>query len=285
MDTALAEMPLAIFTTLAPVGAGAFIALAVAFFTNAFTEKQLKKIDRMTCIPLILVIVGLAASFAHLANPGNAMGVFAGIGSSPLSNEILTACLFTLVALVYWIWAMTGKMGTGARKGMSALAAVLAVVFAIFTGLAYSIETIASWSTPAVPLAILGFALLGGTALGCMVLGSSFADAAKTPFRPAAIALVAIGLVLALLGVFMQFGLASGQTTYIADGAQMASSVTGYMIGGVALLIAGAILAASAVMKKPTVALAGGATAAILVGVFLARLVFYSLQISVGLAL
>ena len=46
----MAELPLALFTTLAPIGAGAFIALAVAFFTTKFSDEQLKKIDRMTTI-------------------------------------------------------------------------------------------------------------------------------------------------------------------------------------------------------------------------------------------
>ena len=48
----MAELPLALFTTLAPIGAGAFIALAVAFFTTKFSDEQLKKIDRMTTIPV-----------------------------------------------------------------------------------------------------------------------------------------------------------------------------------------------------------------------------------------
>ena len=34
----MAELPLALFTTLAPVAAGAFIALAVAFFTTKFSD-------------------------------------------------------------------------------------------------------------------------------------------------------------------------------------------------------------------------------------------------------
>ena len=67
MEAAFAELPLALFTTLAPMGAGAFIALALAFFTTTFTDDQVKKIDRMTLIPFVVVLVGFAASFFHLA--------------------------------------------------------------------------------------------------------------------------------------------------------------------------------------------------------------------------
>ena len=87
----MAELPLALFTTLAPVAAGAFIALAVAFFTTKFSDEQLRKIDRMTTIPVVVLIVGFICAFFHLANPMHAFGVFAGVGSSPLSNELVAA--------------------------------------------------------------------------------------------------------------------------------------------------------------------------------------------------
>ena len=116
MEAAFAELPLALFTTLAPMGAGAFIVLALAFFTTTFTDDQVKKIDRMTLIPLVVVLVGFAASFFHLASPLHAAGVFAGIGSSPLSNEILVGSLFVVLALVYVILALAGKLSGAARK-------------------------------------------------------------------------------------------------------------------------------------------------------------------------
>ena len=94
MEAAFAELPLALFTTLAPMGAGAFIALALAFFTTTFTDDQVKKIDRMTLIPLVVVLVGFAASFFHLASPLHAAGVFAGIGSSPLSEVKIPMAIF-----------------------------------------------------------------------------------------------------------------------------------------------------------------------------------------------
>ena len=162
MEAAFAELPLALFTTLAPAGAGAFIALACAFFAGSFTDEQMKKIDRMTLIPFVVVLVGFACSFAHLASPMNAINVFAGVGSSPLSNEIVAGSIFVVVALVYVVVALTGKLQGGARKGFAAAVAVLAVVFACFTGMAYMMETIASWNSPLVVVQLLGFALLGG---------------------------------------------------------------------------------------------------------------------------
>ena len=206
MEAAFAELPLALFTTLAPMGAGAFIALALAFFTTTFTDDQVKKIDRMTLIPFVVVLVGFAASFFHLASPLHAAGVFAGIGSSPLSNEILVGSLFVVLALVYVILALAGKLSGGARKGFVAVVAVAAAVFACFTGMAYMMETIASWNSPLVVVQLLGFALLGGMPLGTLVLGLAGAlpDALKGSFKTAGIVVAAAGAVLAIGGFCVQ---------------------------------------------------------------------------------
>ena len=163
----MAELPLALFTTLAPIGAGAFIALAVAFFTTKFSDEQLKKIDRMTTIPVVVLVAGFICAFFHLASPMHAFGVFAGLGASPLSNELLAGVVFAVLAIVYWIVALAGKLGEGARKGFAAVVAVMAVVFACFTGAAYMMETIASWNTPMVPVAVLGFSLIAAFPWAC----------------------------------------------------------------------------------------------------------------------
>ena len=179
MQFSVAELPLALFTTLAPLGAGAFIALACAFFTTSFSDEQLKKIDRGTIIPLAIVIVGFICAFFHLASPMNAPSVFLGAGS-PMSNEIIAGCVFAIVAIVYVIVTNAGKICGSARKGFAAVVAVLAVIFAIFTGLAYVMSTIATWDTSLVPVQMLGFELVGGAATAALVLASAgaWADAA-----------------------------------------------------------------------------------------------------------
>ena len=173
MEAAFAELPLALFTTLAPAGAGAFVALACAFFAASFTDEQLKKIDRMTLIPFVVVLVGFVCSFAHLASPLNAVNALNGFGSSPLTNEIVMGSVFVVVALAYLIVALTGKLKGAARKGFAAVVAVFAVVFACFTGFAYMMDTIASWNSPLLPLSIIGFCLGGGSAFAALVFALS----------------------------------------------------------------------------------------------------------------
>ncbi|WP_052297938.1 dimethyl sulfoxide reductase anchor subunit family protein [Senegalimassilia anaerobia] len=281
----MAELPLALFTTLAPIGAGAFIALAVAFFTTKFSDEQLKKIDRMTTIPVVVLVAGFICAFFHLASPMHAFGVFAGLGASPLSNELLAGVVFAVLAIVYWIVALAGKLGEGARKGFAAVVAVMAIVFACFTGAAYMMETIASWNTPMVPVAVLGFSLLGGVSLGVLVLALSGAleDAAKGGFKMAALAVLVIGLVLGVVGLLVQVMNVSGMSNALVDGADLVAAASAPMWIGVVCMVVAAAAAFMALRNSKSTALAAAAPVLAIVGVFAARLAFYAVQLSVGL--
>ena len=281
----MAELPLALFTTLAPIGAGAFIALAVAFFTTKFSDEQLKKIDRMTTIPVVVLVVGFICAFFHLASPMHAFGVFAGVGASPLSNELLAGVVFAELAIVYWIVALAGKLGEGARKGFAAVVAVMAVVFACFTGAAYMMETIASWNTPMVPVAVLGFSLLGGICLGVLVLALSGAleDAAKGGFKMAALAVLIVGLVLGVAGLLVQVMSVSGMGNALVDGADLVAAASAPMWIGVVCMVVAAVAAFMSLRNSKSTVLAAAAPVLAVVGVFAARLAFYAVQLSVGL--
>lgn len=281
----MAELPLALFTTLAPIGAGAFIALAVAFFTTKFSDEQLKKIDRMTTIPVVVLVAGFICAFFHLASPMHAFGVFAGLGASPLSNELLAGVVLVVLAIVYWIVALAGKLGEGVRKGFAAVVAVMAVVFACFTGAAYMMETIASWNTPMVPVAVLGFSLLGGVSLGVLVLALSGAleDAAKGGFKTAALAVLIVGLVLGVAGLLVQVMSVSGMGNALVDGADLVAAASAPMWIGVVCMVVAAAAAFMALRNSKSTALAAAAPVLAIVGVFAARLAFYAVQLSVGL--
>lgn len=286
MEAAFAELPLALFTTLAPIGAGAFIALAIAFFTATFTDEQLKRIDRMTLVPLAVVIIGFAASFFHLASPLHAPGVFAGIGGSPLSNEILVGSIFVVLAVVYVVCALTGKLSGGARNVFAAVVAVAALVFACFTGLAYVMETIASWNSPLVPVQIVGFALAGGVALGTLVLALAEAlpAALQSAYKQAALIVAIVGVVLALVGLCGQVALVGGLSNAHAAGADLVAAVLPWLVSAIACLVLGCVATVVALRGRSAVVTAAAAAALVIVGVLIARLVFYALQLSVGLA-
>jgi DMSO reductase anchor subunit len=284
MELALQELPLAIFTTLAPIGAGAFVLLALAFALKEFSAEQLKKIDKLTAIPLILVIIGFAAAFIHLADPLHAPWALSGIGSSPLSNEIAVGSLFVVVSVVYWVLACMGKLDNGARKPYAIVLAVVAVIFACFTGLAYYVDTIASWATIALPVSIIGFSLAGGALLGSLIVSCAVGDGGGlSKIGKSAIILIMIGAVLGIIGACGQYAVAAGILTPMTNGAAMASAVTGYLVAAIVLIVLGAAAGIYALAKGFKTGMLASGFILIIVAVFIARLVFYALRISVGL--
>lgn len=281
----MAEMPLALFTTLAPIGAGAFVALAAAFFTATFSDEQLKKIDKLTVIPVGVLILGFICAFFHLGSPMNAFGVFAGVGSSPLSNELVAGVIVAVLAVAYWAVAAAGKLNGGARKGFAAAVAVMAVVFAWFTGLAYTMETIASWNTMMVPVQMLGFSLLGGTALTLLVLllAGALDAACEGAFKSAALSVAGAGLVLGVVGVCAQVMGVSGMSNALVSGADLVSAAMMPLIVGVACLVLAGVVIVLVLRGKKSAAFVGSAVALAVIGVFAARLAFYAVQMSVGI--
>lgn len=285
METAFAELPLAVFTTLAPVGAGAFIALAIAFAAGRFSDEQLKAIDKMTLVPFVVAAIGFVASMVHAANPAHAFGIFTGLGSSPLSNEVCIGMVFMLVALVYVVLALAGKLG-GARKGLAIVVAVLGAVFALFVGAAYMVPTVQSWDSVLVPLQMLGFALAGGVALGALVLmlakvgAEAFAPLSK-PFTYAAIA----GGVLALVGIIGLAAMVSGQANAVQAGAALLGTTAPCLVIGTILIVVSVVEVVLACRKGMACAPAIRATVEAVIGVFLVRLAFYALYLSVGVTM
>lgn len=285
METMMSELPLALFTTFAPVGAGAFVVLAVAFATTTFDDEKLARIDKMTAIPVAVTLLGLVCAFFHLANPMNALGVFSNVGSSPLSNEIVAVVVFVVAMLVYWVCALLGKLGTSARKGFAAVVAVLAVVLACFTGAAYMMDTIASWNSPAVPVQMVGFALAGGGALGVLVIALAGALGEARASRFKAIVLVAIvgGMVLAAAGLIVQVAGVSGLSNALVAGEDLVGQALTPLIVGIACLVVAAVLACAALAGKSAKVLASCAPVVAVIGVFACRVAFYAVQMSVGL--
>lgn len=284
MEAVVAEMPLALFTTLSAIGAGAFVALAAAFFTATPSAAQLRKIDRMTVIPLVAVLASFVAAFFHLANASNAPQVFAGVGRSPLSNEVAVGCVFAVAAVIYWALAVAGKLSAGARKGFIGALAALAVVYALFMGLAYMMRTIPSWDTVFSLLQMLGFALAGGAAAGVLVLalGGLGAEELKPTKAPLAAASVA-GTVLGLVGVAGQAVTAAGLQNALTLGFGLVSAAAPFIAVGVVGVAAACACTVVALRRPRPCGLAGAACALAVIGILCARLAFYAMAMSVGL--
>lgn len=268
MENAITHIPLALFTTLGSLGAGAFIGLAIAFFKGSFSDDELKSIDKRTWIPVAIAAAGFVAVFFHVTQPMKAFGVFAGVGSSPLSNEVIAGAVFMVLAVVYAIVGSAGKLG-GARKGFAAVVAVVAVVFGIMMGMAYMVDTIPSWNNPGTVLQMLGFTVAGSylALLACGVEGKS----------ARIIKLVSVaGIAVAAVGLVVQIVVTNGCTGAITTGSTLVSEALSEIVVALVLLVG----AAWSELKQNRVVLG---TVCLVAGVFVARVVFYALEFGIGL--
>lgn len=286
MELAMHELPLICFTTLAPLGAGAFFMIALSFCFGDFSREQAKKIDRLTILPLVVAFVGLIASVFHLANPANMFGVANTIGSTPLANEITAFGVFMIVAAVYWIVAMAGGLkNAGARKAFAMVTGILGLIASIFIGCAYLIPTIPTWNTFWTPLSILGFALFGGTLLGLLVTTLAGAGEASVKDKAGSAVFVAftVGAVLALVSVIALWITGTTASDAVLPVGNLAGSVMWAFVLFIILTVVGYGVGFAAIKISPLMVFVVVGVVLALVAIFLARICFYALQISVGL--
>ena len=170
LDMALEEITLVLFTTLAPAGVAAFVLAGLPVATGRVVDAARDRLDKMAVLPLVVAMVGLVASSTHLGNPANALYVFAGVGRSPLSNEVTCGVVFLALAGIYWLTAFSERPRQKPRTALLVAAMAVGVLFVVAIAFAYSADTIPTWNTPFVPLSLGLCALAGGTLLAALTM-------------------------------------------------------------------------------------------------------------------
>ncbi len=283
MTSGFDEMSLALFTTLAPAGAVAFIMLALARFA-AHDHDEAVRIDRMVALPFAVCLVGFIASATHLGTPANALHVFGGIGRSPLSNEVLAAVAFLFFAGSYWMMAFKQNFPDKAAKPWLALASATAAVFIAFTSVAYSVSTVPTWNTVFTPANLLLSALHAGPLLGLL-----FLQVAKTSHRIGGFITLGVSTLALAAGTFTlalhQASLASLGNNEISAASLVPdypSVIVAHLILGVVAIIGAALSLRPGLKNRTIIALRVTSCSLALLGVFITRIVFYQLHMTLG---
>ncbi len=215
METAVSEITLVVFTTLAPAGIVALIVMLVELLFSKDVER-VKRLGRYLVLPLGLAVVGLIASATHLGTPANALYVLTGIGRSPLSNEVGATVAFFVFAGVYWIYSFGNRPLNAAGKAWIGVTIASALVCLWFISTAYTVASIPTWSLPQAQATLWLDALSSGpvVALFCMLCAKAL------PSKRKIIALVALAVVAAVVNLIVLFfeyeSLAFIQTTATA---------------------------------------------------------------------
>lgn len=294
-DTALGEITLVLFTTLAPSGAVALIVLACLLLAGRVSGEDRVRVDKFLCVPLVVSMVGLVASATHLGNPANALYVFLGVGRSPLSTEVFCAVVFLLFAGVYWLYSFSVRPVRALQQALLALIVASGAAFVTAVAFAYAADTIVTWDTVYVPAALWANALVGGPLLAVATLCAAKWRPVGGRFGWAMAAVSGVALA-ANVAVYALQGAALQQTGNAM--AEAIDLVPAYwpMLAAFAVL-AGAGLATWARTLRAVAcearlrgeagrrALYGAAAACVLAfaGIFVMRFAFYMMHMTVGL--
>ncbi len=282
MGTGFSDASLALFTTLAPMGAGAFLTIAISFLVFKFDTDVLSRIDKMSLIAVGFLVIGFIAAFFHLANPVHAFSVFTGIGSSPLSNEIAVGCVFATVAVLFAVLANFGKLSVKARKGFSVALVVLALVFFAFCGLAYMVPTIPTWNGPSTIIQMVGYGLLAGSALASFVLGCAKVSV-DDKLRNLVILVGAIGFAVSVIGLVIQNIAAASISNIWGTAIELVPLIWVVFAIYVVCAVASFVLIYVSAKKNFAITFTGLAVVLMLIGVFMARIGFYGLYMGIAL--
>lgn len=178
MNTSLThELPLVIFTIMAQMSVGSFVALGLIHLLHPRVPQQV--MDRVTDPALYvigpLLVLGLAASTLHLGSPFRAINALRHIDGSWLSREIVAGIVFLVLGAAFAITQWFKLFGHRVRQALALLAAVAGIVLVFCIAQVYSLRTVPAWATNyTLARFFITTFLLGGLAVGAaLVLAAS----------------------------------------------------------------------------------------------------------------
>ena len=284
--TALGEITLVLFTTLAPSGAIALALMGLPIVAGRASEDERRRIDKFVSVPLVVSMVGLVASATHLGNPANALYGFVGVGRSPLSTEVFCAVVFLALAGVYWLYSFAERPRRGLQRGWMAALIVASGAFVTSVAFAYAADTIVSWDTWHVPANLWLNALVGGPLLALLGLRLARFAPADSLFGRVLVGMAVVALALNVGGYVLQGADLPGLRNAFVSAAGLVPSfgVLVAVFGVCGVLGIGLDGWALFVKRRPlSVVRASVACVFAFAGIFAMRFAFYMMHLTVGL--
>lgn len=292
METAISEITLVVFTTLAPAGVLGLLLIVVVIMYEGDGERA-HRLSHALVIPLALAVIGLVASATHLGTPANALYVMTGIGRSPLSNEVSASVVFFALAGIYWIASFRDKPFRVGDYVWLAAIIVAGLLCVWLISAAYTVPTIPTWSLSQAPATLWLNGLSAAPAIAILTLGCAHIVAPKAP----TIALIACMITAAIINTVLLFGEAqalSGIQTTTTLASDLVPGYTGAIIAYLILELIAALLLLLPIIRpaffNPSATrnmrlLTIGISSSVLVcaASFIVRFFFYSMYMTSGI--
>lgn len=279
---AMEEIPLVVFTALAPSGTVCMVVLMALLLSHRFELEYCPRLNQCTWLPLCVTTVGLVAAAAHLGTPANALYVFSGVGRSPLSNEVASAVVFLVVCGVNWLLSFARRENLALKRVFAAIIIVLGVVFLVSIALAYQVPSITTWDSPYVPVNLV----LSGCVGGFLLARLTILVALSQGYRPRLLRVLSLCSAGALLlnAVFLAL------QWFSTSGFSSAYGSVATLVGAYPLMVAAYVIlsaAGIAISMRPGGDVRRGAASVFLVaaGLLVLRFGFYMLHMTPGLAM
>ncbi len=300
LSTALSEIALVLFTSLAPSGAVALALMALVLLALPLDHPFRDTLNRWFWVPLTVAMVGLVASAVHLGDPSNALYVLVGVGRSPLSNEVFSAVCFLALCGLYWLYSFALKPRRQIQRIWLVFILVLAVVFVLTVGLAYSAETIPTWNNAYTPMNVILSAFTAGPLLALFTFFGAWVRDNRVYFsRRFSAGLMALSSC-AFVGNVVCSVLLGRDLPSLGNSLVSATELVPHywpMLAASVFLVLVALACASYVhlykvprvmaeketLTTQVVVLSGGAYLFAVAGIFIMRFAFYMMHLTVGL--
>ncbi|MFV0547379.1 MAG: dimethyl sulfoxide reductase anchor subunit family protein [Limnobaculum xujianqingii] len=251
------ELPLVFFTVLGQSAVGLFL---LAFISYQLKLSDWEQLRRANLLALVLMAIGLVCSIFHLGQIFRMFNVMAGVGRSPMSNEIaLCGAFFALACGTLFFSYIRKNVGIASVLNVATILLGLAFVWSITK--VYQLQTVGSWNTGYTAQQMWLTVLVGGGA--CAVLAG----------------VRQVGAIALLIGAIVSLVAKPGYLSFVSQVEPALSSQQTLFWGIQTFCLALAVLVAVVVLIKHkglSSVLALG-SAGVVVGELASRVAFYNL--------
>ncbi len=276
------ELSLVLFTVLAQTAVGAYLIMTLAnLVTNSRVDVK-SRITRNMFFVWVVMGLGFVASSTHLGSPMRAMNALNQVGTSWLSNEILTGSMFFAFGGLYWLLEVLDKGTEGVRKGLKIAGMVAGVAFMYSMVNVYLIDTVPTWNTPFTGWSFLLTMVVAGAIFASTLMHSAQFDDAKYTRGIQGLVVVAI-IAMTVVTLSQMVALADIQSSVVAA-SDLVPNMAMLQGSRIVLLVAGATIALFGINRiKGSVVLPVVGLALVLVAELLGRNIFFNLHMTVGM--
>jgi DMSO reductase, anchor subunit DmsC len=204
MNAGLHELPLVFFTVLAQSAVGAWLVFTFVLLGEK-NEKSLTYIHKAMFVILAILGLGFIASIMHLGTPIRAFNSLNRVGESMMSNEIALGIVFFVLAGLYWLIAILGKMPTSLGHAWRILTALSGLCFMYMMNQVYHIVSVPTWNTVLTSWSFYLTIVLGGLVLAYTLLISNKQRSYQLNFVPSLFTLAV--LCVAVVCIYQGFNL------------------------------------------------------------------------------